>query len=438
MDVSIHNNVVRTMESMISRAISLFGLFAMVAFAWLMSRQRRAFPWRVVSGGLLLQFGLAVLVLRTPQGRDFFNGANAAVGGFQQFVNEGSSFVFGLFPDSSSKVGNERLFLLNSFVFGVLPTVIVFSSLMSVLYHVGVMQLLVHSMAWVMQRTLGTSGPESLAAAANIFVGHTEAPLVVRPFLDAMTRSELNAMMVGGFATITGSLIAAYHQLGMDAGHLITACVISAPAALLIAKVMEPEAPGADVNSSLKIDSSLTSVNLIGAAAQGASDGMKLALNIAAMLIAFLALIALADFLIGWLGSLVGIKQADGTPLLSLSLILSYLFSPLAWLIGVPWSESLEAGRLLGIKMVANEFVAYEQLGTLTNNASSVFSERTKILLTYALCGFSNFGAIGIQVGGIGGLAPSRRDDIARLGLRAMLGGTLACLMTACVAGILI
>ena len=425
------------LESALPRLNSLLGLVAMIFLAWAMSTDRRKFPIRVVVGGLILQFLLALAVLRTMPGQWFFSQANLAVEGFQFFVSQGSGFVFGLFPDANQHVAGDRTFLLKSFAFGVLPTVIVFSSLMSVLYHLRIMQLVVRGVAVVMQKTLGTSGPESLAAAANIFVGHTEAPLVVKPYLERMTRSELNALMVGGFATVSGSLIAGYASMGVAAGHLITASVISGPAALLIAKLMVPEADGDDVESTLAIESGSESVNLVGAAAQGASDGMKLALNIAAMLIAFLALIALADFALGQAGATFGLVDNKGKPTLSFTMLLGYAFAPVAGLIGVPWSEALDGGKLLGIKMVANEFVAYEQLGEMLHREQPL-SDRTKILMTYALCGFSNFSAIGIQIGGIGSLAPTRRNDIAELGLRAMIGGTIACLMTACIAGIIV
>ncbi len=252
-----------------------------------------------------------------------------------------------------------------------------------------------------------------------------------------MTRSELNALMVGGFATITGSLIAGYASMGVEAGHLITASVISGPAALLVAKLMVPEDEEVKLESSLKMDSGSDGTNVIGAAVEGASDGMKLALNIAAMLIAFLALIAIADFGLGQAGLLVGLADSEGLPTLTITNILGYVFAPLAWLIGVPWSESMDGGKLLGIKMFANEFVAYQQLGEMLQREEPI-SERTKHLMTYALCGFSNFSSIGIQIGGIGSLAPGRRNDIAKLGMRAMIGGTISCLMTACVAGILL
>lgn len=422
------------LDQWLPRVIPFIGMVILVALSWLMSSNRRRFPWRIVLVGLLLQYALAAVVLLTTPGRNFFELANDAVSGFQSFVTSGSGMVFGLPAPSANSVGGDAEFLLKSFAFGVLPTVIVFSALMSVLYHLGVMQLVVRWVAWVMQRTMGTSGPETLAAAANIFVGHTEAPLVVRPYLAKLSRSELNALMVGGFATITGSLVAAYAGLGAEAGHIITASVISGPAALLIAKVMEPEREDYVPSQTLDMETAEPKTNLIGAATQGASDGLKLALNIAAMLIAFLALLAMADYAVGQLGWWLGYRDSQGVPTMSVSILLSYAFTPIAFIIGVPWNEAPAAGQLLGLKMFANEFVAFQRMGEMLATENPL-SDRTRHIMTYALCGFSNFAAIGIQVGGIGGLVPERRDEIARLGLRAMIGGTIACLMTACVAG---
>jgi len=426
------------MQDIQLRLTSALGLVVMIAIAWTMSSDRSRFPWRIVAGGILLQLGLAALVMLTVPGQELFKAANAAVEKFGEFVNEGSLFVFGLFGPSVEQVSGNRDFMMNSFAFGVLPTVIVFASLMSVLYHLGVMQRLVQLFAWGMQRTLGTSGPETLAAAANIFVGHTEAPLVVRPYLERISKSELNALMVGGYATVTGSLLATYAAVGVEAGHLITASVISGPAALMIAKIMQPETPDYEADQSLALSTESDAPNVIGAAANGASDGLKLALNIGAMLIAFLALLALADYLVGQAGTLIGMQDSDGNPTLSFTSILAYIFQPLAFVMGIPWEESYISGKLLGIKVVANELVAYNELGQILASDDSGISDRTRHILTYALCGFSNFSAIGIQVGGIGGLAPSRKTDVAKLGLRAMIGGMLACLMTACIAGIFV
>lgn len=426
------------------QAVCLLGLLSFISLAWLVSEQRRLFPWRVVIGGLALQFLLALFVLRTAVGQRVFTGIGYAFERVMDSVTAGSGFLF--------QSGDNKT-LLMTFAFGVLPTVIFFSALMSILYHIGIMQRIVSAMAWVMKSTLGTSGTETLAASANVFVGHTEAPLVVRPYLSTMTRSELCAMMVGGFATVTGGLLGVYAKMGIDISHLLTASVISAPAALLIAKVMVPETQSAKVNEEvvgalgdcgdLKIDHSnrvddAVPENLIGAAVTGASDGLKLALNVGAMLIAFLALIALVDTLLESAIWVISTVLNRDIPVITLGKILGVLCAPLAWLMGIPPQECLDAGRLIGLKTVANEFIAYAELGAIAQADSPALSQRTITVLTYALAGFSNFGAIGIQVGGIGGLAPSRRKELAQLGLKAMFGGLLACCMTGAIAGLLL
>lgn len=424
---------------MLLRLVSFLGIFAFIAIAWSLSTDRQRFPWRVVLGGLLLQFSLAIFMLKTSVGQWLFQQVNGVVAKLMSFVEAGSGFLFTMREavDGAAPLPNTNL--LTTFAFSVLPTIIFFSTLMAVLYHLGVMQVLVKSIAWVMQKTLKTSGPETLSAAANIFVGHTEAPLVVKPYLFKMTRSELNALMTGGFATVTGSLLGAYSQMGVSAGDLLTACVISAPAALMVAKLMVPETEPDKTLQTVHVDLPRTSPNLIGAATQGAADGLHLALNVGAMLLAFLALIAMCDWLFGQAGTWVGFVDQEGNATLSLSGTLSFLFWPLAFLMGIESGDCLAAGRLLGIKMIANEFIAYEQLGQMIEQQSaSTISERTIRIMTYALCGFANFGAIGIQVGGIGGLAPERKNELARLGLRAMLGGTIACLMTGAIAGLLL
>ncbi|WP_235033456.1 NupC/NupG family nucleoside CNT transporter [Rubripirellula obstinata] len=409
--------------------ICLLGLFAFIAIAWVISTDRRRFPVRIVIGGLFLQLALGLLVLRTEPGRFVFIKIGEAFSAVMETVAVGSGFLFNAGPDPS---------LLQTFAFGVLPTVIFFSSLMSILYHLGIMQRLVWAMAWVMRFTLGTSGAETLAAAANVFVGHTEAPLVVKPYLATMTRSELCAMMTGGFATVTGGLLGVYAGMGIDISHLLTASVISAPAALLISKVMVPESEPEKVSAEMTLSAPSNHVNVIGAAVEGASDGMKLAINVGAMLIAFLALLALVDVILGYGCQLTGLIDEQKNPLVTLGVILGYVCWPLAWLLGIPAAECMEAGRLIGLKTVANEFIAYDQLGKVATGEGGVISERTRTVLTYALAGFSNLGAIGIQVGGIGGLEPTRKNDLARLGLRAMVGGLLACCMTGAVAGLLL
>ena len=409
------------------RLISLFGLLVMIALAFAMSADRRKVDRRLVAAGVGLQFLLALLVLKTGPGQVLFGYIGAFFTALLNYVDAGSSFVFG------------EAFGEHFFAFKVLPTIIFFSALMGVLYHLGLVQYAVAAFAWVMQRTLRTSGAESLAAAANIFVGQTEAPLVVRPYVASMTRSELMALMVGGFATIAGGVLAAFVGLGIDAGHLVAASVISAPAALLVAKIMQPEVEAPKTLGKISVEIERTATNVVEAAANSTLDGLRLALNVAAMLIAALGLIALVDGALGLLGQGVGyILGMEGLEW-SLSAALGYLFAPFAWLMGIEAKDCLLAGELLGKKMVANEFVSYVQLSQWIQPGSGVeLSQRSVVILTYALCGFANFSSIGIQIGGIGGIAPERRRDLARLGFRAMLGGSLACFMTACVAGILL
>ncbi|MCA9084689.1 MAG: hypothetical protein KDA81_11565 [Planctomycetaceae bacterium] len=412
------------------RGVSASGLLVMVALAWLMSSNRRMFPWRVVIGGLLLQMSLVAVILGTQSGKDVFTRFGDAFTRLLGFVDEGCELVFG---------ENFREYY---FAFRVLPTIIFFSALMSVLYHLGVMQFVVRILGRILQHTLKTSGAESLSAAANIFVGQTEAPLVVKPYIPGMTKSELMAVMTGGFATVAGGVMALYVGWGIDAGHLITASFISAPASLLIAKVIYPETEVPQTAGSAGAEIPVETSNLIEAATHGASEGLKLALNVAAMLIAFTGLIALFDAILSgsslWLMTNVFGMETDRG--ITLSLISGYLFAPLAWIMGIEWKDCFQAGQLLGFKMVANELIAYDMMREMlpTETGPGTISERTVVIMTYALSGFSSFASIGIQVGGIGGLCPERRKDLAALGLRAMLGGTLACCMTACVAGVAI
>ena len=405
------------------RGISLCGLVVMIGLAGLMSSNWRAVRKRVVCGGLTLQFGLAWLLL--PASASVSGGKQLpAIGRFFDWllghVNAGASFVFG------------AKFEEHFFAFKVLPAIIFFSALMSGLYHLGVMQRVVSVLGWLMQRTLGTSGAESLSAAANIFVGQTEAPLVVRPYLERMTESELMAVMVGGFATVAGGVMAAFIAMGIDAGHLVTASVISAPASLLIAKVLQPEMGVPVTLGAAPVELERTTVNLLDALAAGTTDGLKLALNVGAMMIAFLALIALVDSSIAIVGATLGQTW-------SLAAFLGYAFAPFAWLMGVESADVLKVGELVGLRMAANEFIAFERLAQWMQPDSTVhLSPRSQVIATYALCGFANFGSIGVQIGGLSALAPTRRADLARLSFRAMLGGTLACFMTACIAGVLI
>lgn len=403
---------------MIERFISLVGLGVFTGLAYLLSIDRRAIRWRPVLWGIAIQLIFALLILRTPIGFAVFSFLGSLVGRFLDFSDAGAAFVFG---------ENFKDFF---FAFKVLPTIIFFSSFITVLYHYGVLQRVVEWVAAVMIHTMKTSGAESLSAASNIFVGQTEAPLLIKPYVSTMTQSELHAVMTGGFATIAGGVMAAYISFGIPAEHLIAASVMSAPAALAISKLLYPETEPSLTAGEVTIKVERTSANVIDAAASGALDGLRLALNVGAIIIAFLALLAMVNALLGWVGGLVGF------PTLSLELILSFLLAPIAWLMGIPWADCGQVGTLLGKRTILNEFIAYVDLQTLIQE--NRISERAVIIATYALCGFANIGSIGIQIGGIGGIAPNRQPDLAQLGLRAMIGGTLACFMTASIAGMLL
>ena len=433
------------------RLISFLGIAVLVAIAWLLSVDRSRFPLRIVLWGVSLQLVFALLILRTAPGEQFFALVNTGFIQLLDYTRDGARFIFGNLIDNNIPVGvpagepaamaplravdePARFAASGSFfAFTVLPTIIFFSSFMTVLYHLKIMQGVVKGMAWVMQRTMRTSGAETLSASGNIFVGQTEAPLMIKPVVEKMTMSELNSVMVGGFATVAGGVMAAY--VGMlvayfpnIAGHLLAASVMSAPAAILISKVMYPEDGEPETMGTLKADVASPDVNVIGAAARGAGEGLHLALNVGAMLLAFVALVYRVNGIVGWAGGMVGYEG------LSLELLLGWLLAPLAWVMGVPWHDSVAIGSLLGIKTVLNEFFAYLQLATSLQSGAPL-EPRSVVIATYALCGFANFSSIAIQIGGIGGIAPSRRSDLSRLGLRAMIGGTLAAFMTATVAG---
>ncbi len=410
------------------RLVSFAGLFVMMVLAWLMSSHRRTIPWRTIAGGLLLQAALAFLTLRTAPGQAVFAKLGELFSGLLAFVDVGTLFVFGVGGDGDVATINQQI--LSTFAFSVLPIIIFFSSLTAILYHYHIMQRVVRAAAMAMQRTLDISGAESLSVAANIFVGQAVAPLVVRPYLSRMTQSELMVIMTAGFATVAGSVMAAYVKMGLSAGHLITASLISAPAAIVIAKIMQPETGEPETRGRVVTEVEPGTINAIEAAASGALDGLKIALQVGAIIIAFLALIALLKFSVEWSLGLVGIN-------LTLENLLGYLFAPLALAIGIEPADCQKAGELLGIRMIGNEFISYDTLGQWIHDGTQI-SQRTQVLLTYALCGFANFGSIGVQLGAIGGAAPERRADLARLGLRAMLGGTLACCMTACIVGLLL
>ena len=407
------------------RAISALGLVVFVGLSYAFSINRRAIKWRLLLWGIALQLIFALLILKTNVGFAVFKFLGDVVSQFLNFSDAGAKFVFG---DNF-----EEHFV----AFKVLPTIIFFSSFITVLYHYGILQQVVKSVAWLMMKTMKTSGAESLSCAANIFVGQTEAPLLIKPYVATMTQSELHAVMTGGFATIAGGVMAAYISFGVSTEHLIAASVMSAPAALAVSKLLFPETEKSLTAGVVQIEVEATTANVIDAAAVGASEGLKLALNVAAMLIAFLGLLALVNALLGWMGACFGLPQ------LSLEWIFSYLLAPVAWLMGVPWADCGQVGVLLGKKTILNEFIAYLDLKTLIDNGRKsaslpTISERSQIIATYALCGFSNIGSIGIQIGGIGGIAPERQADLALLGVRAMIAGSLACFMTAAIAGMLL
>jgi len=404
------------------RAASGLGLVVLIGIAWALSSDRRRISWRIVGWGLALQLGLGVLLLKTPVGRPFFDGMNALATALMRFTDAGARFVFGSLADTGF-----------SFVVNVLPIIIFMGSVFAVLYHLGIMQRVVDGLSLLLSRTMRTSGAESLAAIANLFLGMTESALIVKPYLERMTRSELFLLMTMGMATVAGSVMLSYVGLlggGDYAGHLATASLLSAPAGILIAKIMIPETAQPETLARGRSAHDETAVNIIDAAAQGALAGMRLAAYVGALLIAFVALIALANASIAAVGSWFGAED------LSLQRLLGLALAPLAWLLGVPWQDASQVGALLGVKTVLNEFIAYADLADLV--AAGALAPRSAVIASYALCGFANFGSLAILLGGIGGLAPSRRSEVAVLGVRSIVSGSLASFMTGCVAGLLI
>ena len=417
----------------------LFGLAVLLGITWLFSNNKKAVDWKLVATGITLQVAFAALVLLVPGGRDVFDWLGKGFVKILSFVNEGSNFIFGSLMDVP-KYG----FI---FAFQVLPTIIFFSALMGVMYHLGVMQAIVRVMAAAITKVMRVSGAETTSVCASVFIGQTEAPLTVRPYISKMTQSELITMMIGGMAHIAGGVLAAY--VGMLGGgdpvaqafyakHLLAASIMAAPATLVISKLLVPETGTPLTRGTVKMEVEKTSSNIIDAAAAGAGDGLRLALNIGAMLLAFIALIALLNAPLTWIGEVTGLAQAIGKPT-NLATIFGYVLAPIAWVIGTPWADATTVGSLIGQKVVINEFVAYMDLSEIIkgNVAGVSLSEEGRLIATYALCGFANFSSIAIQIGGIGGLAPDRRQDLAKFGLRAVLGGTIATLMTATIAGVL-
>lgn len=429
----------------------LFGLAAVTALAYLFSVNKRAVNWRLVLIGIIAQFVFAFIVLKTDAGRTTFDFISKIFVRLFSFASDGAQFVFGPLAKSPGTSGSLGFL----FAFQVLPTIIFFASFMAICYHLGIMQRIVQGIAWVMLRLMRTSGAESLCVAANTFIGQTEAPLVIRPYLASLTPSELFTIMVSGMAHIAGGVLAAYMQmlgaayassqgvaLGASqvyfAGHLLAASIMAAPATMVVAKILNPEVGDPVTMGTVKIKIEKTYSNIIEAAAAGAGDGLRLALNVAGMLLAFIALIALLNFLLSGLGDLTGLNSLCiaqfGKPL-SLELLFGMVFQLVAVAIGVPWKDALNVGSLMGIKLVLNEFVAYLRMADLVT--SHQLSEKSIVIATYALCGFANFSSIAIQIGGISPLAENRRGDIAKFGLKAVLGGTIATWMTASIAGIL-
>ena len=401
--------------------LGIVGLIVLIGIAFLLSDNKKKINWKLVGIGIVVQIIFALLILKFPPGKWFFECLSNVITKILDFTKEGTTFLFGSLMDTN-KFG--VIFALQ-----VLPTIIFFSSLMSVLYHLGIMQAVIRVVAKGIAKLLGTSGAETTSAVGNIFLGQTEAPLLIKPYIKNMTKSEVLTIMVGGMATVAGGVMAGYVAMGINAGNLLAASIMAAPAGLVVSKIICPETEEPATKGNTDVQLEVTSSNVIEAAANGASEGLGLALNVGAMLLAFIALIALINYVLGLCGGIFGF------PSLSLNWILGRLFAPIAFIIGVPMQDVLTAGELFGQKVAINEFIAYSNLSHLiTTNA---LQEKTVAVMTYALCGFANLSSIAIQIGGIGGLAPEKKPLIAKLGVKALIGGTLANLLTATIAGIL-
>ncbi len=423
---------------MLNKLIGCFGLLVFIFIAWMLSNNRRLFPWRTVLCGLGLQFGFALFILKTPWGQQLFGVVQKVFDKLQVASGEGMKFAFG--PLANSALMKTVFGEHNAFVFAISVTgsIVIVSALSALLYHYGVLQRAVHFMAVIMQKTMRTSGSESLAAAVNMFVGQTESALVIKLYLDGMTLSEVMALMTIGMATIASGIMVTYASLGIEAGHLLTASVMSAPGALLIAKIMIPETRTSETGSSSKLKTEVHTANGIDALCRGASEGMSIAINVMAMVISFVAVVWLANFSLTWLQFRAGVAHP-----INIQTFLGWLNAPLAWLMGIPASDCATVGQLLGQRVLLNEFFSYLDLSSILNSHSLngqpvVFSHRTGIIVTYALCGFANFSSIAIQVGGIGAIAPARRADLVKCGMRSMIGGLITCYLSATIAGLLV
>ncbi|MBE9058454.1 NupC/NupG family nucleoside CNT transporter [Sphaerospermopsis sp. LEGE 08334] len=400
------------------RVISALGVLVFIGISYAISVNRHAVRWRTIAWGLGLEFLLAIVILKTSWGLKIFKSLGDIIGNFLAFSDVGAKFVFG------------ENFKDHFFAFQVLPTIIFFSAFIGVLYHYGILQRVVSTLAWIMMKTMKTSGSESLSCAGNIFLGPTEAALMVRPYVANMTQSELFAVMTGGFATIAGGVLGAYLSFGIPAEHLVAAFFMTAPTSLVVSKLIYPETEVSETAGKVSVETKSNSVNVIDAATTGALDGVKLAVNVGVMIIAFLGLLAAVNALLGWLGSLVGLPQ------LSLEWMLSFIMAPVAWLMGIPWADCGKIGALLGKKTILNEFLAYLDLSEMIKQQQ--ISQRSIIIATYALCNFANIGSIGITIGGMTGMAANRQHDLARMGVKSMIGGLLASFITAGIAGMLV
>jgi len=410
-----------TPVSLATRLTGLIGMALILVVGYALSRNRRAINWRTVGWGLGLQIAFAVFVLRVPFGQELFRWFGAVVTRILSFSYVGSEFVFGDLGAQHAKIGIV-------FAFQILPAIIFVSALFAIMYYLGIMQVVVRAMAVAMNKFLKASGAESLNVAASIFMGQTEAPLTIRPFLNKMTRSELMTVMTAGMAHVSGAIMAAYIAFGIEARHLLTAVIMTAPGTIMMAKLLEPETEVPETLGSVKLDIPKTDVNVVDAASRGTGEGLHLMLNVIAMLISFIAIVALINGGFAWVHSVIGWFPAD------LQTVLGWIGRPVAWAMGVPWHDSGTIGGLLGTRAVLNEFIAFAQLGPLR----PVLDPRSFTIASFALCGFANISSVGIQIGGIGALAPERKHDLARLGFRAMLAGTLANFMSATIAGILL
>ncbi len=400
------------------RAISALGICVFIGISYAISVNRYAVRWRTVAWGLGLEFILAIVILKTSWGLNLFKSLGNIVGNFLAFSDVGAKFVFG------------ENFKDHLFAFQILPTIIFFSSFISILYYYGILQRVVNALAWIMMKTMKTSGSESLSCAGNIFLGPTEAALMVKPYVANMTQSELHAVMTGGFATIAGGVLGAYLSFGIPPEHLIAAFFMTSPVSLIVSKIMYPETEVSATTDKVNIDIKSNYVNVLDAATSGAMDGVKLAVNVGVVIIAFLSLLAAVNACLAWLGTLLNCPQ------LSLEWMLSFIMAPVAWLMGITWADCGQVGALLGKKTILNEFIAYLDLGEMIKKQT--ISQRSVIIATYALCNFANIGSIGITIGGMAGIAPNRQQDLARMGVKTMIGGLLASFITAGIAGILI